>query len=215
LRQSGALTRGEITSVDITDTGAFNSQTGHLLVCYSADAVPQLPTHLILKLNVQTAWGREAGRDEVRFYQNLATFPDHPSVIPPCLATAYDEASEDSYLIMQDLSLTHRHPITRDQTIGLIESVPTAEDMTACVDTLAHFHAYWWNHPLMLSSDHYTVGYWFYNAECLEAYLKKRRASWQKLLATDGAFLSDDLRTLYTSVLNQLPNFWQQHFIPV
>lgn len=44
LCQAGVLNQGEVESVIRRDSGAFNSQTGYLSLCYSADAPPHAPT---------------------------------------------------------------------------------------------------------------------------------------------------------------------------
>ena len=79
--------------------------------------------------------------EEVRFYQLIASLPDHPSVIIPCYAAATDEHSRNSYVLLQDLSETHRPPVTRDQQISLVEGVPAADDIEAVIETLAQVQA--------------------------------------------------------------------------
>src|SRR5687768_9007124 len=81
LRQSGVLRGGEVTAVETETTGAFNSHTSRLLLHYSDGAAPGCPVRLVVKQNVQEAWGREAGRDEVKFYQLVSALPAHPAVI--------------------------------------------------------------------------------------------------------------------------------------
>jgi len=80
LRQSGVLRDGGVNGVENETTGAFNSHTSRLLVRYSDDATPDVPTRLILKRNIQEAWAIEAGRDEVKFYQRIASLPERQGV---------------------------------------------------------------------------------------------------------------------------------------
>src|SRR5215472_11524136 len=135
LHQAGALREGTVQAVEQEKTGAFNSATSRLFLQYSADGAPDAPTHLILKRNVPAQWGVEAGAEEVKFYLLVASLLDHPTIIVPCYAAAYDEESGTSYLLLQDLSATHRLPVTRDQQISLVEGVPPVEDITAVVET--------------------------------------------------------------------------------
>ena len=100
LRQSGALRQGNVTKIESEQNGAFNSATSHLFVQYSDDATSDAPTRLILKRNIATDWGIEAGADEVKFYTLLASLSDHPPIIVPCYAAAYDETSGNSYLLL-------------------------------------------------------------------------------------------------------------------
>jgi hypothetical protein len=213
LRQSGVLLQGEVEAVECQTIGAFNSHTFHLILRYSNDASPGAPTQLVLKRNISEAWGKEAGADEVKFYDLIAAQPDHPSVIIPCYAAAYDEASGNSYLLLLDLSTTHRQPVTRDQQISIVEGVPSAVDIEAVVDAMARFHACWWEHPL-LHTDTFYVGYWSRNAERFEQYLRRRTTSWQSLIADEGDWFPNDLRDLYEHLLARLPHYWEQHLAP-
>ncbi len=203
LRQSGVLKLGKVSAVEKEMTGAFNSHLSRLLLQYSADAAPGVPTRLILKQNIQAAWGIEAGADEVKFYNVVASLQDHPSVIVPCYAAAYDEQSGNSYVLLQDLSETHQPPLTRAQQISIVEGIPLTEYIEAVVDTLARLHAYWWNHPL-LETHTFDVGYWSRNAERFEQYLRRRKSAWETLLAHHGAWFPDDFRELYEQVLVHL-----------
>ena len=210
LQQSGMLQRGEVVSVTKRDSGAFNSQIGHLLLGYSADSPSDAPTQLVLKRNTTEAWSIEAGAEEVKFY-NLVGSLHHPPVIPPCYAAAYDEASGNSYVLLQDLSETHAPPITRDQQIGFVEGVPPVVHIDAVVDTLAQLHAYWWEHPL-LNTNTFHVGYWSRNADRFSQYLQRRKTSWESLIENESEWLPADVRELYEEVFARLPHHWD-HFL--
>ncbi len=213
LWQAGILQQGEVTAVDEQKDGAFNSQLAFLRLHYSADAESDLPTRLVLKRNVASDWGVEAGAEEVKFYKLVATLPDYPPIMPPCYAAATDEASGDSYLLLQDLSESHAPPITRDQQLSIVDGVPAPAYIESVVDTLAQFHAYWWQHPL-LASGRLTVGYWSRNAERLALYQERRQRSWDSLVAAEGDWLPTDIRALYEQVLTRLPAHWQRYLEP-
>ncbi|HEY7356418.1 MAG TPA: phosphotransferase [Ktedonobacterales bacterium] len=213
LRQAGALQQGTVTKIESETTNAFNSVTSHLFVQYSADAPPDVPTRLILKRNKATNQGAEDGVEEVKFYTFVASLPEHPAIIVPCYAAAYDEQSGDSYLLLQDLSATHRPPLTREQQIGLVEGVPAAADLEGVVDALAQLHAYWWDHPL-LATDRFVIGYWSRTRDRFEQYLQRRTTSWGRLMAQHGGWFPDDLRALYESVLARLPQHWETYLAP-
>jgi hypothetical protein len=87
LRQSGVLSQGEVITVERVTTSAFNSQTSRLLLHYSDDASAGAPTRLVLKRNVQEAWGVEAGAEEVKFYTLLTSLPTHHPITTPCSST--------------------------------------------------------------------------------------------------------------------------------
>lgn len=213
LRQAGVIESGEVIAVETLTTGAFNSHTSHLTLTYSNDAVTDAPEHLVLKCNIGAAWGIEAGQDEVKFYQLIQSFPTYPPAIAPCYAAECDEQSGDSYLLLQDLSATHRPPLTRDQQIHIVEGVPPVAYIEAVVDALAQLHAYWWEHPLLLT-DAFEIGYWSRNAERFEQYLQRRTTSWKRLIADEGAWFPDHLRELYEQLLVRLPGYWERYLEP-
>ncbi len=213
LRQSSVLAQGEVRTVEEVATGAFNSQTSRLLLHYAEDTPAEVPTQLVLKRNVQTAWGVEAGADEVNFYNLVASLPDHPAITIPCYAAAYDEESGSSYVLLQDLSETHMPPLTRDQQISIVEGVPPADYIESVVATLAQLHAYWWDHPL-LETGVFEVGYWTRNAERFEQYLQRRTTSWKGLISREGEWFPGDLRELYEQVLAHLPHHWKRYLEP-
>jgi hypothetical protein len=213
LRESGALMGAEVLAADMTPTSAFNSATSHLRLRYSRDAPPNLPAEMILKRNIPEPWGIEAGAEEVAFYQLIAAQPRRPPAIVPCYAAAYDPASGNSYMLLQDLSATHRHPVTREQLIGITDAVPAADMIDRVVDTLAQHHAYWWNHAL-LAGKAFEIGYWSCNAERFGLYLQRRRTSWDSLVAHEADWLPDDLLQLYIRVLDHLEQHWKHYLEP-
>ena len=213
LGASGVLGRGAVEAVEWEPTAAFNSATVRLRVRYSADVPAGAPTRLILKRNIAEEWAREAGADEVRFYALVASLADHPPVTVPHYAAAHDAESGDSYLLLRDLSTTHRPPITRDQQVGIVEGVPDAAHIAAVVETLAQLHAYWWEHPL-LDSGRLEVGYWSRTRQRFEEYLRRRTTSWRRVLAREGTGLPADVRALYERVLARLPAHWERSLRP-
>jgi thiamine kinase-like enzyme len=213
LRQAGVLTQGAVQAVEQEMTGAFNSATSRLFLQYSAAATPKAPARLILKRNIAAEWGIEAGAEEVKFYTLVASLPEHPQIIVPCYAAAYDEAGGNSYLLLKDVSATHRPPLTRDQQISIVEGIPSEEDIASVVEALAQLHAYWWEHPL-LETDQFVVGYWSRTRARFEQYRQRRTNSWNRLIANEASWFPDDLRALYEQVLAHLEHVWEQYLEP-
>jgi thiamine kinase-like enzyme len=213
LRQSGVLRQGAVIAIERETTGTFNSRTSRLTVRYTDDAPPGMPARLILKRNAPAAWAVEAGAKEVAFYDLVASLPDHPPIIPPRYAAAYDASSGDSYLLLHDLSATHLPPLTRDQQIGIVDGVPHATQIASVIDTLARLHAYWWEHPL-LDADLFSAESWFHTAERFAQYLSRRIVAWRHLIATEEGWFPDDLRILYERVLERLRHHWERYLEP-
>lgn len=213
MQRSGALASGRVIELHLRRTDAFNSHTSHLKVQYSSDAPKALPTAFVLKLNTAEDWAKEAGKEEVNFYRIIASQPPTPSIYIPCLAAEYDEGSGNSYLLLKDVSTSHEPPMTRERQISIIDGVPSDKQIESVVDALAQHHAWWWQHPVS-NTNTFHVGYWSRNLERFELYLARRRRSWSKLLAQFGNDLPPDIQSLYESVLNQLPNYWQRYLQP-
>lgn len=212
--QKKALQQGRILEVHITENQAFNSQIQHLKVSYSPDAVPQLPTELVLKKNVPTDWGKEAGRSEVAFYRFIAQEAHRfPMIIPHVVAT-YDEQTGDSLLLLQDLSATHHPPVARrltaDQTTPL-DDIPAEATLHQIVETLAAFHAAWWEHP-QLGTPPLEL-----DADCLDEehfrdYCQWLDQNWQSCLAVEGHWLPQDVVSDISEILRLLPVAWERYF---
>lgn len=213
LRRAGILQEGKVTLVEQQQSDAFNSQLAFLRLHYSADAGEGLPTRVVLKHNLLVDWAIEAGAEEVNFYNLVASLPDHPPVTPPCYAAFYDEASGQSYLLLQDLSESHAPPVTRDQQLDIADGVPPPDRIQGVVDTLARFHAYWWQHPL-LNSGRFPVGYWSRNTERFTLYRQRRQRSWEALVAAETDWLPADMRKLYEWVLPRLRQHWEHYLEP-
>lgn len=213
LKTAGVLTGGMVAHVKSSDVGAFNSRTRRLAVGYTSDAVGRLPAQLILKQPIDQAWAREAGIDEVRFYQRAAALDPYPPSIVPQYAAAFYPDSGDSYLLMPDLTDTHIHPVTREQQVRLVEAVPPEEAIMQVTEALARHHAYWWSHPA-LSDGTFVVGYWSRDTERFQLYQERRRASWERLLVGGQDWLPSDIRALYEQVLGRLQRHWARALEP-
>ena len=213
LRDAGLLASGWVTAVDARPTSAFNSATSRLRIAYSDGAHPRAPAQLVLKRNLPAAWAVAAGAREVRFYQRIKALGDHPPLTPRCYAANHDPATGQSYLLLDDLSSTHAAPVTREEQIGLANSVPSPTAQEAVVDALAALHAYWWEHPLLESSE-FDAGYWRRDKERLGEFLTRRKSAWHKVLAQYGEALPDHLRATYESLFHHFPGHWRTYIRP-
>lgn len=212
LREAGLLPYGEVLAIDLQPTGAFNSVTMRLLITYTPDAPETVPRSLILKCSNGTAWGKQASRDEVQFYQLIASLPNYPPLMVPCYSSAYDETSEASYLLLLDLSPTHLVPVPRDQQIALDkgENVPAEMYIERAIETLAAFHAYWWEHEL-LGSERVPLGY---NDDDFGSYCQRRRDAVEWLLRHERDVLSPAMQTLCAETAAHFERWWTDYLAP-
>lgn len=146
LSQGGHLPHGKVTTIEIAPRSqpfsTWFANSTYLVIHYNRDAPPTAPKRLFLKLSKAELPEEDQiyGEREVFFYTHLAPqMPDSP--LAQCYHAAFDPETGKSHLLLQDLSDTHFQP---DHT-----RPPTEQDRQGVVASLAHFHAYVWQHPLL------------------------------------------------------------------
>lgn len=186
-----------------TSNDAFNSSIVHLSV---QSDVPHLPERLIVKLNANGD-----GEFEIRFYQlvNAQATPT-PSLIR-CFAHDYDPASGASYLVLEDLSTTHKTPVSRADILAG-RGIPSDIHLQQMTEAIARFHAYWWEHP-SLKSGSLPIRSWYGNENEFRAHVQRREGEWAAFTTKVEAF-PDDLRNLYGKLLARLPLLWLRYLEP-
>lgn len=207
LRQSGTLAAGRVERCEADPNAAFNSAAQHLRVIYSADAPAGLPGRLFLKRNLPEAWAVRAGKREVAFYQAAAALGDRLPMLPPCYGASYDPASGDSWLLLRDLSETHRPPVTREQLLAGA-AVPPDEELTAIVRAVAGLHAAWWEHP-SLGAGALPISEWYRDRDHFEMALGEFADNWITFQRTAGDVLPESVTDLYEETLSGLQFLWK------
>ena len=209
LRAAGALPTGAVQAVETRGNDAFNSAATHLTLTYSADAPADALHSLFLKRNLAVEWATEAARDEARFYQAVARLTPRPPMIAPCYLAAFDEQRGVSSLLLADVSATHAAPVTRDEQIRG-DGVPDQRALDLAVDTLAAFHACWWERPEL--GETFPGGGWYGGAEQFAAHMERRRDEWARFIAAEGDWFPADLRAVYEDAFTRLPSAWATAF---
>ena len=209
LYQSGVLQQGSVIEVQTTENEAFNSHIQHLKVNYSPDTAPSLPSALLVKKNVDAAWAKEAGRFEVAFYQLIARDTQRFPMIMPHFVATYDEQTKNSLLLLQDLSATHYPPMTRQQQIQH-EGMPTETTLHRIVETLAAFHAAWWEHP-SLGTDPIEIDDNFRDEAHFRDFCQEIDQNWQSCLAVEGSWLPQDVVYDVSEMIRLLPKAWERY----
>jgi thiamine kinase-like enzyme len=139
LWQNGHLTRGEVSKLSLNYFKTIFSHIYRLEPTYSTDAVPALPSKLLLKIPFpDNDTSLKMGKDEVAVYQAITRAMSNPPTVR-CFDAVYLPESRGSYLLLEDLSDTHYHSET--------PLPPSERHYELCVEALAHFHAFWWEHP--------------------------------------------------------------------
>lgn len=212
LSETGVLPYGEVLTIELQPTGAFNSATMRLLITYTPNVPETAPRSFILKCSNGTTWGNQANREEVRFYQLTASLPDYPPLMVTCYSAACDKTSDACYLLLLDLSSTHLVPVPREQQIAIEkgENVPAEIYIERAIDTLATFHAYWWEHEL-LGSERVPSGY---DDDHFARYCQRRREAVAWLLKNEREMLSPAMQTVCAETAIHFERWWTDYLAP-
>jgi Phosphotransferase enzyme family len=207
LDQAGVLGGREVRRIEFVDTGAFNSQTVRVRVTCTDSADPLA---YVLKRPTSAEWSVRAAAEEARFYRTVAALADHPPVVPQCVAVGDDVSP---YVLVADLTESHRPPLTRGEIIGSAGVLPSEPDQVAVVDALARLQAFWWEHPVQHAGA-LEFGYWSDDGEGFAHYAARRRASWQQVLERNREWLPASVVDLYEQVFDRLPSHWSRSLEP-
>jgi ecdysteroid kinase len=144
LLRKGNLARGRVQAVAVRriHTEQLYSVGYFLDVEYSSNSSTNAPIRLFLKLPKRDAkpdleFLKNTTEREISFYQ-IATSISQSLPIIPCYDAAYNADRQIYHLLLDDLSETHDQP-SWHLTIA-------DHYITQTVDSLAAFHAYWWEH---------------------------------------------------------------------
>lgn len=208
LREFGVLSTGAVVAVGQRANLAFNSQIAHLYLTYSSDVPATVPTRLVLKRNLDVAWAVRANAAEVMFYRFVNTLPFArlPMILRP-LAAAHDATTGRSQLLLPDLSETHVELAERARVLAL-DGVPTDDQLDAVVDTLAAFHAYWWEHSA-LGTTPLPLDDRLQSREGFERYTARIAENWEAF-SDEGPDLPSELRACCEFAVARLPRLWDR-----
>jgi hypothetical protein len=134
LTNSGALTRGAVTTFTVDTSRGNWSANARLAVNYSADAQGARPPRLFLKMVNADLDDEFFGASEVTYYtHDYVGVAEAPLI--RCYAGAYSEEQRRYYLLLDDVTETH---------IEAAQKSPTLEYGLALAEGLAALHAHWW-----------------------------------------------------------------------
>lgn len=202
LREQGHLLQGEVSALSLKHSKTFFSDIYRLDISYSTDISPKLPAKLLLKIPFpESRAALNMGKDEVAVYRALWDAMDDPPVVR-CFDAVYSIHSQRSHLLLADLSETHFQPE--------VPVPPSTRHCELCVETLAQFHAFWWEHADLGTK----MGELF-----SEASLGELGRLLSHALSDFIEFMGDRLsvvrRRAYEHAIAILPGFWNQRLMSV
>jgi thiamine kinase-like enzyme len=142
--------------------------------------------------------GGRAGLQEVAFYRDVAE-AIQPRLVPRCFEASHDAGTNDWHLLLEDLSDTH--------VIATVWPLPpTTEQCERIIDTLARFHAAWWDDPRLGVS----IGTWRDEAAS-HRLLADLTAHFARFADRLGDSLPRERRTLYERLLDAVPRLFERY----
>jgi thiamine kinase-like enzyme len=130
LRAGGVLTNAAIEAVEVDTSNASTGDSARVVLKYNSGVPDRGPAGLIVKICRL--------ENESTFYRHVAPLLPNAYLVPAC-ATDFCQDNSIGYLILEDLSSTHR--------LLAGNTLPTAEETLAAVSALAELHATWWDQP--------------------------------------------------------------------
>jgi hypothetical protein len=200
LGANGHLDQEQVTAVELRSSRQTIISTIHYLeLRYSANASDQSPAKLILKISkpgFDSEMAARFGKKENEYYNVIARTMNNPPS-PTCYDAAFSPDTGKSHILLADLSETH---FQTDWPLP-----PSRSHCEAVLDSLAKFHATWWNHPELGKS----IGK-FPSSDSIDEFVQ----SMEKKFAGFVDFLDDrlsvDRRHLYEMVLSTVPGVWKE-----
>jgi hypothetical protein len=202
LREAGVLPAGRVVAVEHSAVVAWNSDSYFLTLRYSDRAPDGAPRRLFLKLS---RWGRE----EIEFYRFSADKRDGLTMLVPCYDAQVATGDDTAHLLLADLSATHFTPITKPMIL-VGDTMPSEQHLECMVDTIASFHAYWWEHP-HLGKGFGRIRNWFDGEDGYRKHTERRRRELDAFLEGANRRIVDEVGGLYERVLAAFPRLWDRY----
>ena len=197
LRRNGHLVQGSVSTLKKEYFKTLFSLFYRLEAHYSNDAIPTLPSKMLLKLPLpDNEASLKMGRDEVFVYNTLTKAMNDPPVVP-FFDAAYSPGSHRWQLLMEDLSNSHFQPE--------VPVPPSRRHCELCVETLAQFHAFWWEHPSLGAE----IGQ-LHDSESLTEIVVQIRKSLSGFIEALGDRLAPNRRKAYEEAMEFAPTFWMR-----
>jgi hypothetical protein len=206
LRGARVLPSGNVASLSHELILEYNSMIYRLHVRYD-DAPPEAPATLILKLKEGNG-----ARDELALGRR---FDPHRAHLPMLLAwyhAAYSARDDRGHFLMRDLSETHVQTVSVvDATGG--RAVPPQAQLERIIDTIAHFHAYLWQHAQLREMGDIPAAY--SSAQNFrEQIIAPRQDQLANFIRTEGASVPPEMLQLFEREIAGLPQLYGRWIEP-
>jgi hypothetical protein len=167
------------------------------------DGGPDVPASVVVKLPTLDTRARSAICEELGFYFREVRFYQEIGLANPLRParpyfTAFDEATHDFVLVLEDLGRLRR----ADQIVGC-----SAEDAATVIDAIARHHAHWWEND-RLASLHWLKAY---NIPPFPGgVMSNYKAAWPTFVERVGSDLSPAMRDYGERLPSLIPWFLEE-----
>src|SRR6185295_81347 len=134
-------------------------------------------------------------------------------MLMPWYDAQYSQDLDAAHFLMPDLSLTHEKTVTVDE-VTLGRSMPSERQLEQVIDTIADFHAHWWNHPRLDDSIGPIHGGYRDASEFEREIMTERRANYESFIAEEAGQLPEELREMFEHALSRLPILYERWLAP-
>jgi len=202
LRRNGHLVQGSVSALNKECFKTLFSLFYRLEAHYSNDAIPALPSKMLLKLPLpDNEASLKMGKDEVFVYNMLTKAMNDPPVVP-FFDAVYSPSSQRWQILMEDLSNSHFQPE--------VPVPPSRRHCELCVETLAQFHAFWWEHPSLGAE----IGQ-ILDTETLTEIVAQIRKNLSSCIDYLGDRLSPNRRRAYEEAMEFAPPFFMRRLTSI
>ena len=191
LTKSGVLSAGEVSSFEAKTGGGNWSKNAQLVLDYSENARGERPKKLFLKMvNTDLGDGDYFLPSEVTYYtRDYVSLPNAPLV--RCFAAADDHQQQRYYLLLEDLSDTHK---------PAYDVRPTLEYGLTIAEGLAMMHAHWWGEDRLG-----TINTQFHDADHLKEFVAVGEEGIEHVNAVFADRLKSNWPALIDEIFEKLP----------
>ncbi|MBV8166659.1 MAG: aminoglycoside phosphotransferase [Alphaproteobacteria bacterium] len=200
LRRAGVLGDGRVTAVEIVQVRpTILSRITRLRPSYDG-APPDAPTALLIKapLPERREIGWHGGRHEVAFYTDVAPKMP-PGLVPRCFDGAWDDATNDWHLVLEDLTDSHATPTTWPLP-------PSEADCRRILAAWARVQARWWDAPELGTE----IGTWPDEGTALE-WLSRLETRVAQLIDQVGDEIPPARRDLFARYIDHAPRLMARY----
>ncbi|NOR44813.1 MAG: DUF1679 domain-containing protein [Candidatus Delongbacteria bacterium] len=206
LLKNGHIKQGCVESLSIRkDIVGVNSNSAHFEIKYSSDSKGEKNTKFFIKL--------DKNDNEAKFYIYLAENEINLDVIIKCYYADFDNKAKSSILIFKDYADIHEPPIDLAAFVPRF-NVPNDDKYFGMIESLAEFHAHWWEDNSLYKQDSIFNSEMWNNdtRKVIKEWAEDCRKDWNKFLTVEKNWLPKETISLFDNAIDNFEFVWKKYF---